>query len=47
MQFKELNVIPVILKALEKENYAVPTPIQQEAIPIILSGRKLKSINKY
>ena len=39
MQFKELNIIPEILKALEKENYEVPTPIQEEAIPIILSGR--------
>jgi ATP-dependent RNA helicase RhlE len=41
MQFKELNVIPGIRKALEKENYEVPTPIQEEAIPIILSGRDL------
>ncbi len=41
MQFKELKVIPAILKALEKENYEVPTPIQEEAIPIILSGRDL------
>ncbi len=41
MQFKELNVIPEILKALEKENYEVPTPIQEEAIPYILSGRDL------
>ena len=41
MQFKELKVITPILKALEKENYEVPTPIQQEAIPIILSGRDL------
>lgn len=41
MQFKELNVIPAILKALEKEHYEVPTPIQEEAIPIILSGRDL------
>ncbi len=41
MQFKELNVIPAILKALEKENYEVPTPIQEEAIPYILSGRDL------
>ncbi|HWT76116.1 MAG TPA: DEAD/DEAH box helicase [Mobilitalea sp.] len=41
MQFKELNVIPAIRKALEKENYEVPTPIQEEAIPIILSGRDL------
>ncbi|MDF2942581.1 MAG: box helicase domain protein [Herbinix sp.] len=41
MQFKELNIIPDILKALENENYKVPTPIQEEAIPTILSGRDL------
>jgi ATP-dependent RNA helicase RhlE len=41
MQFKELKVIPAILKALEKENYEIPTPIQEEAIPLILSGRDL------
>jgi Superfamily II DNA and RNA helicases len=41
MQFKELNVIPAICKALEKENYEVATPIQEEAIPIVLSGRDL------
>lgn len=41
MQFKELNVIPEILKALEKENYSVPTSIQEKAIPIVLSGRDL------
>jgi ATP-dependent RNA helicase RhlE len=41
MQFKELNIIPSILKALENENYIVPTPIQEEAIPIVLSGRDL------
>jgi ATP-dependent RNA helicase RhlE len=41
MQFQELNIIPDILKALEKENYSVPTPIQEEAIPLILSGRDI------
>ena len=41
MQFKELNVMPAILKALEKENYKIPTPIQEKAIPYILSGRDL------
>lgn len=41
MQFKELNVIPDILKALETENYTVPTPIQEKAIPLVLSGRDL------
>jgi ATP-dependent RNA helicase RhlE len=41
MQFKELNIIPSILKALSNENYTAPTPIQEEAIPVILSGRDL------
>ena len=41
MQFKELNIMPDIIKALEKENYDIPTPIQEEAIPVILSGRDL------
>ncbi|NLK04458.1 MAG: DEAD/DEAH box helicase [Clostridiales bacterium] len=41
MQFKNLNIIPTILKALEKKNYEVPTPIQEEAIPFILNGRDL------
>lgn len=41
MQFKELKVIPEILKALEEENYSQATPIQEEAIPIILDGKDL------
>jgi ATP-dependent RNA helicase RhlE len=41
MQFKELDIMPEIRKALEKENYEVPTPIQEEAIPVILGGRDL------
>ncbi len=41
MQFKDLNIMPDIIKALEKESYETPTPIQEEAIPVILSGRDL------
>ena len=41
MQFKNLNIIPGILNALAVKNYERPTPIQKEAIPIILSGRDL------
>jgi ATP-dependent RNA helicase RhlE len=41
MQFTELKIIPPILKALEKENYEIPTPIQEKAIPYILEGRDL------
>ncbi len=38
MTFKELNVIEPILLALIQEGYSTPTPIQQEAIPIILNN---------
>lgn len=41
MAFKDLKIIPSILKSLEEEEYTTPTPIQQLAIPIILSGRDL------
>jgi len=41
MQFKDLNIIPDIIKALEMENYQTPTPIQEEAIPVILNGKDL------
>ena len=41
MQFNNLNITPIILKALEKMNYKVPTPIQEEAIPYVISGRDL------
>ena len=39
MQFKELEIIEPILKALIKEGYSIPTPIQEKAIPIILNNR--------
>lgn len=41
MRFKDLNIIPSILKALENQNYLIPTPIQQQAIPPALAGRDL------
>lgn len=37
MTFKELNISEPILKALDEEGYTIPTPIQSEAIPIILN----------
>lgn len=39
MSFEKLNLIKPILTALTKEGYTTPTPIQQQAIPVIL-GRK-------
>ena len=41
MNFNELNIITPILKALDKEKYEIPTPIQEQAIPSILEGRDL------
>jgi len=41
MTFEQLKLIPPILKALAKENYTKPTPIQEQAIPPVLDGRDL------
>ncbi len=41
MQFKSLEIIEPILKALEEEGYTIPTPIQAQAIPIVLKGTDL------
>ena len=39
MQFEDLKIIEPILKALKEEKYAIPTTIQEEAIPLILNKR--------
>ncbi len=39
--FQDLGVSAPILKALAADGYAAPTPIQQQAIPIVLKGRDL------
>ncbi len=41
MSFDDLHLIPPILNALKTEGYTNPTPIQQQAIPIILKGKDL------
>lgn len=41
MLFKELQLIEPILQALETAGYSTPTPIQQQAIPMVLEGRDL------
>ncbi|MEG0815535.1 MAG: DEAD/DEAH box helicase, partial [Mucinivorans sp.] len=38
MTFKELNITETILRALVDEGYDTPTPIQAQAIPIVLDG---------
>ena len=41
MTFKELHIIEPILRALKAEGYAEPTPIQEQAVPSVLTGRDL------
>ena len=41
MQFESLNIIDPILKSLKEEGYSIPTPIQAQAIPVILQGGDL------
>lgn len=41
MTFENLNLVEPILKALQEEGYETPTPIQGEAIPIVLKGNDL------
>ena len=37
MTFKELNIIEPILKAITEKGYTHPTPIQENAIPVVLT----------
>jgi ATP-dependent RNA helicase RhlE len=39
--FRDLNLIPSILSALEEQGYVSPTPVQAASIPPILEGRDL------
>lgn len=41
MTFQELQLSEPILRALKEEGYTKPTPIQQEAIPIVLDQKDL------
>ena len=41
MTFASLNLAPEILRAVEEEGYTKPTPIQAQAIPMVLDGRDL------
>jgi superfamily II DNA/RNA helicase len=41
ISFASLNLAPEILKALEEFGYTTPTPIQAEAIPVVLKGNDL------
>ena len=41
MRFDELGLAPELLRAVSEQGYTDPTPIQAQAIPIVLSGQDL------
>jgi ATP-dependent RNA helicase RhlE len=41
MHFESLNIIEPVVRSLKQEGYSVPTPIQSEAIPVVLNGNDL------
>ncbi|MFC3124799.1 DEAD/DEAH box helicase [Pseudoroseomonas globiformis] len=43
-QFTEFGLAEPLLKALAEEGYQTPTPIQEQAIPLIMQGRDLLGI---
>ncbi|GJL74715.1 DEAD/DEAH box helicase [Nitrosomonas sp.] len=38
MSFEDLNLNPLIIKAIQESGYTTPTPIQMQAIPELISG---------
>ncbi len=41
MSFSQLGLSDALLRAVQERGYSEPTPIQQQAIPIVLSGQDL------
>ena len=41
MNFDQLNLAPAILRAVQEQGYTAPTPIQSQAIPLVLEGHDL------
>jgi ATP-dependent RNA helicase RhlE len=39
--FESLGLLPELLRAVTEQGYTTPTPIQAQAIPVVLSGRDL------
>jgi superfamily II DNA/RNA helicase len=42
--FTELGLSPQTLKAVAEAGYETPTPIQEQAIPVVLAGRDVLGI---
>jgi ATP-dependent RNA helicase RhlE len=41
VSFDQLGLTPDLLRAVARQNYTEPTPVQREAIPLVLAGRDL------
>ncbi|MCL6408921.1 DEAD/DEAH box helicase, partial [Dickeya dadantii] len=41
MSFDSLGLSADILRAIEEQGYRDPTPVQRQAIPVVLEGRDL------
>src|SRR5947208_13611636 len=41
MSFDRLGLSPELLRSVAHEGYTEPTPVQREAIPLVLAGRDL------
>ena len=41
MTFDELNLAPALLQAVHEQGYEHPTPVQAQAIPLVLAGHDL------
>ncbi|MBI1753892.1 MAG: DEAD/DEAH box helicase [Acidobacteria bacterium] len=41
MSFDTLGLLPELLRAVREQGYETPTPIQEQAIPLVLEGRDL------
>ena len=39
MAFDQLNLGPQLMRAIQERGYDKPTPIQEQAIPVVLDGR--------
>ena len=39
MSFTELGLSTPLLQAIEKQGYTSPSPIQEQAIPLVLEGK--------
>lgn len=41
MSFDQLDLSPPLLQAISEQGYSKPTPVQEQAIPVILQGRDI------